>query len=198
MTKLSMSEEEMLKRKYTRPYEKRIVELEDKISVLLSCKKCPENKGGYICQKEYEDKCLSQKIQYIKELQEENAQWEQRNETLKDALEHARKIYGDELEKSYKEIAELKEELNEWKNEWHDLRKNPNDLPKECKGKLYLVNIYSDSQLKFEYAEYTPTVCLWSSEWKRFEILELTVGSSIVNIKSVIAWKEIVLPKESE
>ena len=28
MTKLSMSEEEMLKRKYTRPYEKRIAELE--------------------------------------------------------------------------------------------------------------------------------------------------------------------------
>lgn len=47
-------------------------ELKEKISVLLSCKNCPENKGGYICQKEYEDKCLSQKIQYIKELQEEN------------------------------------------------------------------------------------------------------------------------------
>lgn len=29
MTKLSMSEEEMLKRKYTRPYEKRIAELEE-------------------------------------------------------------------------------------------------------------------------------------------------------------------------
>lgn len=46
--------------------------LEEKISVLLSCKNCPENKGGYICQKEYEDKCLSQKIQFIKELQAEN------------------------------------------------------------------------------------------------------------------------------
>ena len=74
MTKISMSEEEMLKRKYTRPYEKRISELEEKISILLSCKKCPENKGGFICQKEYEDKCLAQKIQYIKELQEENAE----------------------------------------------------------------------------------------------------------------------------
>ncbi len=81
-------------------------------------------------------------------------------------------------------------------NEWHDLRKNPDDLPKECKGKLYLVNIYSDSQLKFEYAKYTPTVCLWSSEWERFEILELTVGSRIVNIRNVIAWKEIIPPKE--
>lgn len=30
----------------------KIVEFEKKISVLLSCKNCPENKGGYICQKE--------------------------------------------------------------------------------------------------------------------------------------------------
>lgn len=54
-------------------------ELEEKISILLSCKNCSENKGGYICQKEYEDKCLAQKIQYIKELQEENAELEEKN-----------------------------------------------------------------------------------------------------------------------
>lgn len=51
-----------------------IAELEEKISVLLSCKNCPENKGGLICAKEYENKCLAQKIEYIKELQEENAE----------------------------------------------------------------------------------------------------------------------------
>lgn len=63
------------------PREKRIAELEkenaelqEKISVLLSCKKCPENKGGWICVKEYENKCLSQKIVYIKELKKENAE----------------------------------------------------------------------------------------------------------------------------
>ena len=49
-------------------------ELEEKISVLLSCKNCPENKDGLICQKEYENKCLAQKIQFIKELQQENAE----------------------------------------------------------------------------------------------------------------------------
>lgn len=54
--------------------EKRIADLEEKISNLLSCKNCSENKGGFICQKEYEDKCLAQKIQYIKELQQENAE----------------------------------------------------------------------------------------------------------------------------
>lgn len=58
---------------YFQPIEKRIAELEEKISVLLSCKNCPENKDGLICQKEYEGKCLAQKIQYIKELKEENA-----------------------------------------------------------------------------------------------------------------------------
>lgn len=58
----------------SRQLEKRIAELEEKISILLSCKNCPENKGGYICEKEYEDKCLAQKIQYIKELKEENAE----------------------------------------------------------------------------------------------------------------------------
>ena len=49
-------------------------ELEEKISVLLSCKNCPENKGGLICAKEYENKCLTQKIEFIKELQQENAE----------------------------------------------------------------------------------------------------------------------------
>ena len=44
-------------------------ELEEKISILLSCKNCPENKGGWVWAKEYEDKCLAQKIQYINELQ---------------------------------------------------------------------------------------------------------------------------------
>ena len=53
-----------------------IAKLEKEISVLLSCKNCPEYKGGFICQKEYENKCLKQKIQFIKELQEEIAELE--------------------------------------------------------------------------------------------------------------------------
>ena len=54
--------------------EKQNKELQKQISILLSCKNCPDNKGGYICEKEYNDKCLTQKIQYIKELQEEIAE----------------------------------------------------------------------------------------------------------------------------
>ena len=53
---------------------KQIVELEEKISVLLSCKNCSENKGGWICAKEYENKCLAQKIVFIQELKKENAE----------------------------------------------------------------------------------------------------------------------------
>ena len=54
--------------------EKENAELKEKISVLLSCKNCSENKGGWICVKEYENKCLAQKIEYIKELKKENAE----------------------------------------------------------------------------------------------------------------------------
>ena len=53
--------------------EKENAELEEKISVLLSCKNCSENKGGWICAKEYENKCLTQKIVFIQELKKENA-----------------------------------------------------------------------------------------------------------------------------
>ena len=65
---------------------KRITELEEQISILLSCKNCPENKGGYICEKEYEGKCLSQKTQYTKELQEENAKLKEQNNKAKELL----------------------------------------------------------------------------------------------------------------
>lgn len=68
-----MTREGLLKQtqRKNEPY-RRIEELEKEISVLLSCKNCPENKGGYICVKEYENKCLAQKIEFIKELEKEN------------------------------------------------------------------------------------------------------------------------------
>ena len=57
--------------------------LKEKISILLSCKNCPENKGGWICAKEYEGRCLSQKIEFIKELEKENAELKKENTQLK-------------------------------------------------------------------------------------------------------------------
>jgi len=63
---------------------KNLAELEKEISNLLSCKDCPDNHGGYICDKEYNDRCLSQKIQYIKELKEEITTLEKENAELKE------------------------------------------------------------------------------------------------------------------
>jgi hypothetical protein len=69
--------------------EKENEKLKKRLSVLLSCKNCPDNKGGFICQKEYEDKCLTQKIQYIKEMKEENTELEKENAELKELLKEA-------------------------------------------------------------------------------------------------------------
>ena len=68
--------------------EKENAELKEKISILLSCKNCPENKGGWICTKEYENKCLAQKIEFIKELKKENAE-------MKEQLIKAKEIIKD-------------------------------------------------------------------------------------------------------
>ena len=75
-------------------------ELQEKISVLLSCTNCPENKGGWICLKEYENKCLTQKIEFIKELEEEKCE-------LLGIIQGKDKVIQ-ELEK---ENAELKDKL---------------------------------------------------------------------------------------
>lgn len=77
-----------------------IKELKAQISVLLSCKNCPENKGGYICQKEYEGKCLAQKTQYIKELQEEIAELKEKNNNLVASLKTIISL-SDEIETSF-------------------------------------------------------------------------------------------------
>ena len=88
---------------------KRESELEHKISILLSCKNCPENKGGYICEKEYEGKCLSQKTQYIKELQDEIVELKAQIEKLKKQFEpHDMVPLMNEIEAPYK-LTEAKE-----------------------------------------------------------------------------------------
>ena len=66
--------------------EKENAELKEKISVLLSCKNCSENKGGWICAKEYENKCLAQKITFIKELKNENAEMKEQLTKAKELL----------------------------------------------------------------------------------------------------------------
>jgi hypothetical protein len=96
----------------------RIAELEQEnaeqkaqISVLLSCENCPENKGGYICEKEYNDKCLAQKIQYIKELKQENAELKERN--IKDCKNFNRAVekIGEQLNQKQYQLIKAKELL---------------------------------------------------------------------------------------
>lgn len=101
--------------------EKENAELKEKISVLLSCKNCLENKGGWGCEKEYENKCLTQKIVYIKELKEENAELDcqmNRNKFCYSCANATDRCFRNEIGcpcekyKSYKdENAELKDKL---------------------------------------------------------------------------------------
>lgn len=76
--------------------------------------------------------------------------------------------------------------------QWHDLRKDPNDLPKDITS-LYLVRVYSWdfglSHLYKKYGMYIPTVCEWSGE--HFKALNDMAYSNARNIKSCIAWCEI-------
>lgn len=102
---------------------KQITELEEKISVLLSCKKCPEDKGGYICAKEYENKCLAQKIEFIKELKKEKAVLKERN--IKDCKDFNRAVekISEQLNQKQYQLTKAKELLKWWVNHCgdHDL-----------------------------------------------------------------------------
>ena len=86
-------------------------ELKEKISILLSCKNCPENKGGWICVKEYENKCLSQKIVYIKELKEDIAEHDKQLIKAKEIIKEMLSILPKENIEGIYEIAEEAEQF---------------------------------------------------------------------------------------
>jgi hypothetical protein len=121
------------------PREKRIAELEEKISVLLSCKNCPENKGGFICQKEYENKCLTQKIQYIKELQKENAELKEKV----NILDNCDRL-GDVITEAYKDqltkAKEIIREFVEWAT-WQGNSKCPSFKSIQDKAEQFLSEV---------------------------------------------------------
>lgn len=91
-------------------------ELKKEISVLLSCSDCSENKGGYVCEKEYNDKCLAQKIEYIKELNEEIAELKEQIESLAKINIKAQTIIA-ELKAQIEELKKDKEYLDKINNE---------------------------------------------------------------------------------
>lgn len=80
-------------------------------------------------------------------------------------------------------------------NEWHDLRKNPNDLPpKELEEKQLLIRVrkYTEDYI-LAYYMLDP---YYSKNGKRF--YSDTDCECPINIKNVIAWKQIVPPKLKE
>ena len=98
--------------------------------------------------------------------------------------------YAIEIMEQENKIADIKA----GRPQWHDLRKDPNDLPKDTTS-LYLVRVYSWdfglSHLYKKYGMYIPTVCEWNGEY--FTPLDNMAYSNARNIKSCIAWKEIFI-----
>ena len=112
--------------------EKENAKLKEKISVLLSCKNCSENKGGWGCEKEYENKCLTQKIVYIKELKEENAELDcqmNRNKYCYSCVNATDRCFRNEIGcpcekyKSYKDLNKQLTKAKELLTKWVELFK---------------------------------------------------------------------------
>lgn len=73
---------------------------------------------------------------------------------------------------------------------WHDLKKDPNDLPSD-ENKLYLVIVYIWNCNYRKYGNYLPTVCEWNKEWNRFESMD-----RMANAHDCYKWCEIPQFKE--
>lgn len=125
----------------------RIAELEEKTSVLLSCKNCPENKDGLICQKEYENKCLAQKIQFIKELQQENAELKAQ---IEKKMEEIRTDNTETLKNALERIAELKNQVSYLEDNLRVARKDRENLQLDvAKGLKEFVKDYPATALRY-------------------------------------------------
>lgn len=87
-------------------------------------------------------------------------------------------------------------------NEWHWAKRNKKHQVIDCLegegNKLYLLLLCSSDSKEFEFGKEVPVVCYWNKEWCRFERLEHTIGTRVVNKNNIYAWKEIVLPEIPE
>lgn len=151
-------------------------ELEEKISILLSCKNCPENKGGWICAKEYENKCLAQKIEFIKELEKEKCE-------LLGIIQGKDKV-----------IQELKKELKK-ANEWHEIESKT--TPKREISKQYMPKNKEKVLLKYHFSG-DDEIHISDGYYDAYDFEFHIANNPKFRIVCVIAWKEIVLPKEIE
>ena len=198
--------------------EKENAELQEKISVLLSCKKCPENKGGWICVKEYEDKCLAQKITFIKELKKENAEMkEQLTKAMKkkviyisgkitgtsdyadrfSAVENKLIAEGYEVMNPVREGKWLEHYLEPEKPTWVQYMKY--DIATMMKADhIYMMRGWKQSKgarVEHFLARALSYTIIYEEEQLCLRKRQKNGQQTIV--RDVIAWKEIVLPKEN-
>ena len=101
---------------------------------------------------------------------------------------HLKDVYyqSGDIELDFSQEEEFTEE-NKYKddnNGWHDLVADLNDLPKE--------DIYLEIRLNDENTCYKYCTGFWEKEEKCFH----TLFCSKVDTKDIIAWKEIIPPKE--
>lgn len=75
-------------------------------------------------------------------------------------------------------------------NEWHDLRKDPNDLPKENMKQVMIITNYNDCLMGW--------YCIHKKTWYSSDCPDpddYIETEGIMEIK-IIKWKEIMFPKE--
>ena len=83
-------------------------------------------------------------------------------------------------------------------NEWHDLQDNPSDLPKNREKVLLLVKFHDKwnrTEVLIGYRDFGDCLGEYCKDWGYFEP-GTNRGYDFVDGEEVIAWKEIVSPKE--
>ena len=83
-------------------------------------------------------------------------------------------------------------------NEWHDLQDNPSDLPKNREKVLLLVKLndkWNRTEVLIGYRDFGDCLGEYCKDWGYFEPIK-NIFYDFVDGEEVIAWKEIVPPKE--
>ena len=104
-------------------------------------------------------------------------------------------MIGAQKEQSYQEGAEFG--YNKV-NEWHYLQDNPSDLPKNREKVLLLVKLndkWNRTEVLIGYRDFGDCLGEYCKDWGYFEPIK-NIFYDFVDGEEVIAWKEIVPPKE--
>ena len=91
-----------------------------------------------------------------------------------------------------------KEEIKMKKQEWHYLKENPNDLPKNREKVLLLVKLndkWNITEVLVGYRDFGDCLGEYCKDWGYFDPNK-NIFYDFVDGEEVIAWKEITLPEE--